>query len=140
MYGEREVAIALYEGTPLEDDITQKISRISLSDSTAARRTEILADDLLDQMNSAVKNANCISLALDESTDNTDKAQLMVFVRFFDAEKGEFIEDVLGLKTFHGHTRGSDIYDAVMQILQEQGIDLKHVVSIATDGAPSMTG
>lgn len=91
-------------------------------------------------MKSAVKNANCISLALDESTDNTDNAQLMVFVRFFDAEKEKFIKDVLGLTTFHGHTRGSDIYEAVMQMLRDQGIDLKHVVSIATDGAPSMTG
>lgn len=97
----------------------------------------MLADDVLHQMTTAVKNANCISWALDESTDNTDKAQLMVFVRFFDPEKGEFVEDVLGVKPLLGHTRGSDIYDAVMQMLQDQGIDLKHVISIATDGAPT---
>lgn len=134
-----EVAIALFEGTQ-KDDIIQKINQISLSDSTAAKRTEILADDLLDQMKSAVKKAKCISLALDESTDNTDNAQLLVFVRFFDEEKGEFFEDVLGLTTLHGHTRGDDIYEAVMEMLRDREIDLKHVVSIATDGAPSMTG
>lgn len=123
-----------------KDDIIQKINQIPLSDSTAVRRTEILADDLLDQMKSAVKKAKCISLALDESTDNTDNAQLLVFVRFFDEEKGEFFEDVTDLTDLHGHTRGDDIYEAVMEMLRDQEIDLKYVVSIATDGAPGMTG
>ena len=136
----KEVAIALFEETQ-KDDIIQKLNQIPpLSDSTAVRRTEILADDLLDQLKSAVKKAKCISLTLDESTDNTDDAQLLVFVRFFDEEMGEFFEDVLDLTTLHGHTRGDDIYEAVMEMLRDREIELKHVVSIATDGAPSMTG
>ncbi|MBN3304818.1 SCND3 protein, partial [Amia calva] len=134
-----EIAIALFEGTQ-KDDIIQKINQISLSDSTAVKRTEVLAEDLLDQMKSAIKKAKCISLALDESTDNTDNAQLLVFVRFFDEEKGEFCEDVLGLTALHGHTRGDDIYEALIQMLRDREIDLKHVISIATDGAPCMTG
>ena len=128
-----------FEGTQ-KDDIIQKINQIPLSDSTAVRRTEILADDLLDQLKSAVKKAKCISLTLDESTDNTDDGQLLVFVRFVDEEKGEFFEDVLGLTTLHGHTRGDVIYEALMEMLRDREIDLKHVVSISTDGAPSMTG
>ncbi|MBN3302946.1 GT2D2 protein, partial [Amia calva] len=134
-----EITIALFEGTQ-KDDIIQKINQISLSDSTAVKRTEVLAEDLLDQMKSAIKKAKCISLALDESTDNTDNAQLLVFVRFFDEEKGEFCEDVLGLTALHGHTRGDDIYEALIQMLRDREIDLKHVISIATDGAPCMTG
>ncbi|MBN3307672.1 F200A protein, partial [Amia calva] len=131
-----EIAIALFEGTQ-KDDIIQKINQISLSDSTAVKRTEVLAEDLLDQMKSAIKKAKCIYLALDESTDN---AQLLVFVRFFDEEKGEFCEDVLGLTALHGHTRGDDIYEALIQMLRDREIDLKHVISIATDGAPCRTG
>ncbi len=77
---------------------------------------------------------------MDESTDNTDNAQLMVFVRFFDEEKGEFHEDVLGLTNLHGHTRGDEIYEVVTQMLRDREMDLKHVVSIATDGAPCMIG
>ena len=90
-----------FEGTQ-KDDIIQKMNQIPLSDSTAVRQTEILADDLLDQLKSADKKAKCISLVLDESTDNTDETQLLVFVRFFDEEKGEFFEDVSGLTTLHG--------------------------------------
>ena len=97
----KEVAIALFAGTQ-KDDIIQKMNQIPLSDSTAVRQTEILADDLLDQLKSADKKAKCISLVLDESTDNTDETQLLVFVRFFDEEKGEFFEDVSGLTTLHG--------------------------------------
>ncbi|KAL0161498.1 hypothetical protein M9458_045223 [Cirrhinus mrigala] len=134
-----EVVTALFEGTQ-KDEISQKISQIPCSDSTAARRTEILAVDLLEQLSSAVKKAKFISLAVDESTDSTDNAQLLVFVRFFDEEKGEFYEDVLGLTNLHGHTRGDDIYEAVTQMLRDREIDLKHVVSIATDGAPCMIG
>ena len=72
-------------------------------------------------------------MALDESTENTDNAQRLALVRFFDEEKGEFCEDMLGLTALHGHTRGDDIYEAVMQMLRDREIDLMHVVSIATD-------
>ncbi|KAL0152429.1 hypothetical protein M9458_052152, partial [Cirrhinus mrigala] len=83
------------------------------------------------------QKTNVPNLQRDDSTDN---AQLMVFVRFFDEEKGEFYEDVLGLTNLHGHTRGDDIYEAVTQMLRDREMDLKHVVSIATDGAPCMIG
>ena len=63
-----------------------------------------------------------------------------MFVRFFDEEKGELCEDVLGLTAPHGHSRGDDIYEAVMQMFRDREINLTHVVSIATDGAPCMTG
>jgi len=52
----------------------------------------------------------------------------------------EFSEDLLGLTTLHCHTRGEDIYEAIMQMLDERGIDIKILVSIATDGAPAMLG
>lgn len=74
---------------------------------------------------------------MDESTDSTDRAQLCVFVRYFSKVKGEFCEDLLGL-TPPCHTRGEDIYEAIMQMLNEREIDIKTVVSIATDGAPAV--
>jgi hypothetical protein len=71
-----EVADTLLEGK-LKYEVREKIKQIPLSDSTAMRRTEILAEDL------TIQNAPWISLAVDESTDNTDNAQLLVFVRFY---------------------------------------------------------
>jgi len=134
-----EVMETMFEGKQKEE-MTSKIKQIPLSDCTATRRTEILAGDLIKQLCDGIKNAQCISLAVDESTDTTDNAQLLVFVRFYDEAKGEFVEDVLGLTNLSGHTRGEDIYEAIMGMLNERGIDLKKVVSIATDGAPAMMG
>lgn len=68
---------APFEGTQ-KDEIIQKITQIPCSHSPAARPTEILADDLLEQLSSAIKQAKFISLALDESTDYTGNAQLIV--------------------------------------------------------------
>ena len=47
-------------------------------------------------------------------------AQLLVFVSFDDEAKGEFVEDVLGLTNLSGHTRGQDIYKAIMGMLNER--------------------
>lgn len=123
-----------------KQEVSERIKQIALSNSTTTRRTELLNEDLVTQLTDDIRNAECISLAVDESTDSTDNAQLCVFVRYYSEAKGAFCEDLLGLKTLHGHTRGEDIYEAIMQMLNEMGIDLKTVVSIATDGAPAMTG
>lgn len=60
-----EVQDVMLEGTQ-KDEIIQK-NKILLSDSTAARRTEVLANDLLFLIfSSAVKRVEFISLAVDE--------------------------------------------------------------------------
>lgn len=65
------------------------------------------------QLCDGIRNAEFISLAVDESTDNTDIAQLLVFVRYFDEAKGDFVEDVLGLTNLSGQTRGEDIHKEI---------------------------
>ena len=70
-----------------KDEILDKIEQIPLSDSTAIRRTELLAEDLVLQLNKRLKSTNFISLAIDESTDTTDNSQLIVFVRYYDESK-----------------------------------------------------
>ena len=134
-----EVMGTMFEGKEREE-MTAKIKQILLSDSTSTRRTELLADDLSKQLCGAMQNADCISLAVDESTDTTDNAQLVVFVRYYDEARGEFIEDVLELLNLSGQTRGEDIYAAISAMLNEKEIDVKKVVSITTDGAPAMVG
>lgn len=134
-----EVMDTMFEGKQKEE-IKAKIKQIPLSDSTASRRTEVLAGDLVKQLCDGIKNAECISLAVDESTDTTDNAQLMVFVRYYDESKRAFVEDVLGMANLCAQTRGEDIYNAILDMLNEKGIDVKKVVSIATDGAPAMMG
>ncbi|KAL1270810.1 hypothetical protein QQF64_029826 [Cirrhinus molitorella] len=111
-----------------------------MSATTTIRKSEILADDVLLQLEEAMQSAECISLAMDESTDVTDNAQLLVYVRFFHKQNKEICEDLLGVRALETHTRGEDIYDAVKEMLIKRGIDPKKVISVTTDGAPAMVG
>jgi len=87
-----------------------------------------------------IESAAFFSLALDESTDRTDIVQLVVWVRF---PKGDtFSEEMLALLPPTGQTRGQDIHSAIMSFFRgpSKTINLKNLVSVTTDGAPSMIG
>lgn len=123
-----------------KDEMCEKIKQVPLSATTTTRKSEILAEDVLAQLDAALQSAPCISLAIDESTDVTDNAQLLVYVRFFHNDKKEMCEDLLGVTPLETHTRGEDIYAAIKVMMRKRGIDMKQVVSVTTDGAPSMVG
>jgi hypothetical protein len=48
----------------------------------------------LHSFNEAIRSASCRALAVDESTDVSDNAQLLVYVIFYHTEK-ELCEDLL---------------------------------------------
>ncbi|KAK0135822.1 hypothetical protein N1851_028319 [Merluccius polli] len=47
----------------------------------------------------------------------SDNAQLLVYLRFFNKEKKEFCEDLLGITPLQTTTRGGDIYLAIKEML-----------------------
>ncbi|XP_045076200.1 SCAN domain-containing protein 3-like [Coregonus clupeaformis] len=111
-----------------------------MSASSATKKSEILTQDVLTQLDEAMHKAPCVGLAVDESTDICDNAQLLVFARFFNTAQKTFCEDMLGVTPLQTSTRGEDIYLAIKEMLTKRGIEPKQVVSITTDGAPSMIG
>uniref|UniRef100_A0A0E9QRZ2 DUF4371 domain-containing protein n=1 Tax=Anguilla anguilla TaxID=7936 RepID=A0A0E9QRZ2_ANGAN len=114
------VAETLLEGKQ-KDELCEKIKQIPMSASTTTTKTEILTEDVLAQLNAAIQSAPCIALAVDESTDVTDNAQLLVYVRFFHKEKKEFCEDLLGVTPLETLKRGEDIYLANKRDARERG-------------------
>ena len=104
------------------------------------RRTELLAYDLMSQLDEGLQNAPGISLAIDESTDKTDDAQLMVFVRYYNPGVKEFCQDFMGVIDLKERTRGEDIYQALKSMLDSKNIDAKSIISVTTDKDPSMIG
>ena len=121
------------------NEIINKIKQIPLSDSSAMRRTELLAEDFLLQLNEGLKNAPCISLAIDESTDMTDNAQHLIFGRYYDGSKKEFMQDLLGVTTLKKRTQGGeDIYAFLISMMKSRNIEIKLVMSLTTDGALAM--
>ena len=79
------------------------------------------------------------SIAIDESTDVTDIAQLAVFIHGVDASL-TVTEEFIKLVPMIGTTTGEDIFSSLVGALDSIGVDWARAVSIATDGAPSMAG
>ncbi|XP_026214156.1 SCAN domain-containing protein 3-like, partial [Anabas testudineus] len=133
------VAETLLEGKN-QQELCDKIKQIPMSASSATKKSEILAYDVLTQLDEAMLKAPCVGLAVDESTDMCDNAQLLVYVRFFNTDQKAFCEDLLGVTPLKTSTRGEDIYVAIKEMLAKRGVEPKKVVSITTDGAPAMIG
>lgn len=90
-----------------KDAFITQIKVLQLSDSTITRRMEDIGKDLCDQLSAGLRAVPCFSIAVDESTEITDVAQLCVVVRF--PKENYFRGEMLSLLPLHGQTRGEDI-------------------------------
>lgn len=118
--------------------IIDSIRQIPISDSSNMRRVEALASDVFETLLDKLRKAEVMSLAVDESTDNSDVAQLCLYVRFFDGEC--FREELLGLIPLEGRTTGDILFTNIASFFEENKLDLARVNMLVTDGAPSMAG
>lgn len=117
----------------------QKYEKICLSRRTVARRVNVMAKDSEMQLKQKISKFISISLALDESTDICDTAQLAVFIRGVDFDF-TITEELLDLIPMKGRTTGEDIFNAVIEFASKNELNWSNVHSVATDGAKSMTG
>ena len=118
--------------------VVELLKQVPMSDNSATRRVEVLATECFSTLLTDLKNTDAISLAVDSSCDRTDMEQLSVFARFFDGHN--FREELLCLLSLPGRTTGEICFNAIMQFFEKNGLDITKVVSIVTDGAPSMVG
>ncbi|GAA6098908.1 general transcription factor II-I repeat domain-containing protein 2-like, partial [Tachysurus ichikawai] len=115
----------------------QAFSNVSLSRNTVAERTCELATNLHDQLMEKGKGFVSFSLAVDESTDASDTAQLSVFIRGVDSNLC-VTEELLGFKSMHGTTTGKEIFEEVCKCVTEMKLPWDKLVGLTTDGAPAM--
>ena len=120
-------------------EVRTKIEAISLSRRTIVRRISGIAQNLSEQLFEAGKPFEWYSLALDESTDIEDTAQLLVFIRGID-ENFEITEELLSLEHLKDTTTGQDLFESDENCLDRYGLPLHKLASITTDGAPALTG
>lgn len=117
----------------------QLFSKVSLSGVTVARRVEELAGDIEKTLIERSSHFVYYSVALDESTDLTDTAQLAVFIRGID-RNFSVTEEMAALVPMKGSTRGCDLYEAFNTVLNRYNLKLTNLAGISTDGAPAMVG
>lgn len=131
-----EAAKAIFD----DKKVAEEFEKIPLSNNTNTRRTEINAGTVLDQLLFDLKSSESFSIAVDESTDITDTAQMAVFVRFPNKQKCEFSEELLTLLPLHDRTTGEQLFDTFDDFMTKHGISYENLTSVVTDGAPSMVG
>ncbi|KAF0749188.1 general transcription factor II-I repeat domain-containing protein 2-like, partial [Aphis craccivora] len=113
--------------------------QVSLSRQTITRRIEDLGLNLFEQVQDKVKHFQYFSIALDESTDMVDTAQLLIFLRGVNANF-EITEELRALESLSSTTTGEDIFKALLNTFKNLDLDFENLVSITTDGAKSMIG
>ena len=92
------------------DKIADEVKQIPLFADTIRRRISQMSQDIWCQLNDRVKRGK-FSLQLDESTDISGLAQLLVFVRHIANGKPE--EDLLICASLLGTCTGEYIFSAV---------------------------
>ena len=113
--------------------------KISLSQHTVTQRVEDRSTDLKQQFIIKCEEFQYFSVAVDESTDTKDTAQLAVFVRGINSDF-DICEEFVQLVPLKNTTTGKDIFEAVLLCLKEFKLDLSKLICVTTDGAPAMVG
>nr|DBA15625.1 TPA: hypothetical protein GDO54_004814 [Pyxicephalus adspersus] len=129
---------SLFHDFPNKDKIIQRISELPLSRNTVKDRVQRMASDVSQQLSTDLQKAACYSMCLYESTDINNHARLAVILRY---AVGDIMrEELVKLVPLPKRTQGINIYNAVMEAFLSQDIRPEKVVSITSDGAPSMVG
>uniref|UniRef100_H2YP50 SPIN-DOC-like zinc-finger domain-containing protein n=1 Tax=Ciona savignyi TaxID=51511 RepID=H2YP50_CIOSA len=115
------------------------VEQISLSRFTMARRIDDLSENIEASLKDRISKCSAFSIALDESTDVSDTAQLVVFIRGV-TDNFEVTEEFLDMASMHSTTTGQNICEEVTKLMNKFEIDSSKLVGITTDGAPSMVG
>ncbi|XP_026326221.1 general transcription factor II-I repeat domain-containing protein 2-like [Hyposmocoma kahamanoa] len=99
----------------------------------------MMANDIKTTLTDRMAGFESFSIALDESTDLSDIAQLAIFIRGVDKEF-TVTEELLALQPLKGTTTGEDIFNEVQKVFTRFGLPWSKLKGVCTDGAPSMVG
>ena len=92
-----------------------------MSSNIVEKRLSEISEDQLEQLIVGIKESRKIaSIQLDESTDITNMAYLLTYIRYI--YNNDIHEDLLFCKPLHGRTTGIDIFQKVDEFFTEMGL------------------
>ena len=91
------------------------------------RRIEEMSDDIADQILAEIKESKFgFAIQLDESTDTINYCQLLVYVRY--AQANIMKTELLLNHEVSTTTKGKDIFDILDSFFKKNGLDWKNLV------------
>lgn len=134
-----EIAVEAMVSGPAVD----RVKLIPLSSDTIARRIQDMSDDIDQQLKEHFLNnqepiLKLWALQIDESTDISNKAQLIAYLRVVMNQSIQ--NQFFFCSELKETTTGQDIFELVDQNIESKGLKWENCVSICTDGAPAMQG
>jgi len=124
--------------TVLGEKAAKELDKIPLSNNSVKRRIDTMASNIEEILVTQLKMCSNFSLQVDESTDITNMAQLLVFIRYdYD---NVLNEEYLFCKSLESNTNAENIFKIIDDYLSTLGLPWKKCVGICTDGAQAMCG
>jgi hypothetical protein len=120
----------------LGEKVAKQLELIPLFNDTVSGRISDMALNVKEQLIEKVKASKYYSIQLDESTDVSNMAYLLTFIRFEDESVKEellFCEPSLGRTTSKTFLKIRSVYEGVWHRMGKS-------VGICSDGARAMTG
>ena len=131
-----ESFVEIFEGETFQKTVRDAITGITLSNIAIARRIESTGKDLREQIYEDFRSSPYTALAIDEFTDITSEAQLLVYDKFVCGCR--ILEELLCCLTLHSTTIGHDILRAMDTFFTKNQFDWGCVVMCCNNGAPLM--
>ena len=128
----------IFKGKPFARKVHEAVNDSALSNNTITRRIQTIAANLKEQILEDFRNSPWTGLAVDESTDITAQALLLIFGRFL--KESSVTEELLACILFETTTRGEDIFNGIKKFFTENNLHWNKVIEFSMDGAPSMMG
>jgi hypothetical protein len=116
-----------------------QFAKLSLSRQTVARRIDELATSVEETLKCRATNFEFYSLALDDSCDAGDNAQLAIFLRGLHKDFN-ITEELVDLVPLKGTTKVNDLMGGVTKTLNRLGLKYINLSGVTTDGAPAFAG
>ncbi|UYV64181.1 ZBED8 [Cordylochernes scorpioides] len=121
------------------DKILVAFSYIYIYKSISFLKIEDMSEDIELQIKQSFNDSSTKwAIKLDETTDISNKAQLLAFLRFVDT--GKIVNNYFFCKELKQRTTGADIFELVDENVMKYNLRWENCVSVCTDGAPAMKG
>lgn len=121
----------------LDEKAVKKINTISLSNDTVRRRINDISTHIKSELISRLK-CNNFALQMDESTDVSGLAVLLVFVRY--KYQTSLEEDLLLCQPLSTYRTDYEIFNMLNNFFEIEGSTWDNCIDICTDGAKAMVG